>query len=109
MKAGHLRRLLHQTADPRHRRGRTPVYRGRSEIDMPGHMTAALASYPELDARGPYAIPAAVRRDILRGQSRGLRFRGKVLEEVIGLFLEVHPHRGDECRARGGGSANASR
>lgn len=38
------------------------------EIDMPGHMTAALASYPELGCTGgPYVITSqpGVRRDIL--------------------------------------------
>ena len=72
------------------------------EIDMPGHMTAALASYPELGCTGgPYVITPqpGVRRDILcAGNPAVFDFVEKVLEEVIGLFPSKYIHvGGDEC------------
>ena len=72
------------------------------EIDMPGHMTAALASYPELGCTGgPYVITSqpGVRRDILcAGNPAVFDFVEKVLEEVIELFPSEYIHiGGDEC------------
>ena len=70
------------------------------EIDMPGHMTAALASYPELGCTGgPYVITPqpGVRRDILcAGNPAVFDFVEKVLEEVIGLFPSKYIHIGGD-------------
>ena len=70
------------------------------EIDMPGHMTAALASYPELGCTGgPYVITSqpGVRRDILcAGNPAVFDFVEKVLEEVIGLFPSKYIHIGGD-------------
>lgn len=70
------------------------------EIDMPGHMTAALASYPELGCTGgPYTITSqpGVRRDILcAGNPRSFEFAEKVLEEVIELFPAEYIHIGGD-------------
>ena len=76
------------------------------EIDMPGHMTAALASYPELGCTGgPYVITSqpGVRRDILcAGNPAVFDFVEKVLEEVIGLFPSEYIHiGGDEASKQG--------
>ena len=67
---------------------------------MPGHMTAALASYPELGCTGgPYVITSqpGVRRDILcAGNPAVFDFVEKVLEEVIGLFPSKYIHIGGD-------------
>ena len=67
---------------------------------MPGHMTAALASYPELGCTGgPYVITPqpGVRRDILcAGNPAVFDFVEKVLEEVIGLFPRSTSHIGGD-------------
>lgn len=72
------------------------------EIEMPGHIRAALAAYPELSCTGkPGPVPAAfgVHVDVLcLGNPEGDEFVKGVLEEVIQLFPSPFIHiGGDEC------------
>lgn len=72
------------------------------EIDMPGHMLAALASYPELGCTGgPYEIPLkfGVFTDVLcGGNEKTLQFAKDVLEEIMDIFPSKYIHiGGDEC------------
>ncbi|EHO65939.1 beta-N-acetylhexosaminidase [Segatella maculosa] len=72
------------------------------EIDLPGHMLAALASYPELGCTGgPYSVPArfGVFEDVLcGGNPRALQFAKDVLTEVMDIFPSPYIHiGGDEC------------
>ena len=72
------------------------------EIDMPGHMTAALVSYPELGCTGgPYEVPTSwgVFPEVLcAGNERSLEFVKDVLTEVMELFPSSYIHIvGDEC------------
>ena len=72
------------------------------EIDMPGHMLAALASYPELGCTGgPYEIPVrfGVFTDVLcGGNDKTLQFAKDVLEEIMDIFPSKYIHiGGDEC------------
>ena len=72
------------------------------EIDMPGHMLAALVSYPELGCTGgPYEIPLhfGVFTDVLcGGNEKTLQFAKDVLEEIIDIFPSEYIHiGGDEC------------
>lgn len=74
------------------------------EIDMPGHVEAALASYPNLGCTGgPYSITsqAGVRRDILCvGNPQTLQFVKDVLTEIMELFPSEYIHiGGDEVLA----------
>lgn len=60
------------------------------EIDMPGHMRAALAAYPELGCFGrklPVATHSGVKHDILcAGKDEVYSFVFRVLDEVAELF-----------------------
>lgn len=72
------------------------------EIDMPGHMSAALASYPELGCTGgPYKVQNkwGVFPDVLcAGNPATLKFVKDVLAEVLRLFPSPYIHLGgDEC------------
>ncbi len=72
------------------------------EIDMPGHMMAALASYPELGCTGgPYEVPVrfGVFTDVLcGGNEKTLQFAKDVLEEIMDIFPSEYIHiGGDEC------------
>lgn len=72
------------------------------EIDLPGHMLAALASYPELGCTGgPYAVWQrwGVADDVLcAGNDKTLDFIDDVLTEVVDLFPSEYIHiGGDEC------------
>ena len=72
------------------------------EIDLPGHMQAALASYPELGCTGgPYEVACqwGVLTDVLcAGKPGTLQFVKDVLEEVMELFPSKYIHiGGDEC------------
>ena len=72
------------------------------EVDMPGHMMAALASYPELGCTGgPYEIPVrfGVFTDVLcGGNDKTLQFAKDVLEEIMDIFPSKYIHiGGDEC------------
>jgi len=72
------------------------------EIDLPGHMLAALAAYPELGCTGgPYEVAGSwgVFDDVLcPGKEETFTFLESVLSEVIELFPSEYIHiGGDEC------------
>jgi hexosaminidase len=72
------------------------------EIEMPGHSTAALASYPELGCTGgPYHVLNrwGVIPDVYcAGQELSYQFVYNVLDEVMALFPSQYIHiGGDEC------------
>ena len=72
------------------------------EIDLPGHMVAALASYPELGCTGgPYKVWErwGVAKDILcAGNEKVFIFLENVLAEVMDIFPSEYIHiGGDEC------------
>ena len=72
------------------------------EIDLPGHMMAALAAYPELGCTGgPYEVATryGVLDDVLCAGKESTRvFIKTVLEEVMDLFPSKYIHLGgDEC------------
>ncbi len=72
------------------------------EIDLPSHMMAALASYPELGCTGgPYEVLCtwAGYKDVLcPGKDKTMEFIGNVLSEVMELFPSKFIHiGGDEC------------
>lgn len=72
------------------------------EIDMPGHMLAALASYPELGCTGgPYKVAEiwGIYDDVLcPGDEKTFEFVENVLNEVIEIFPSKYIHiGGDEC------------
>ena len=72
------------------------------EIDLPGHMLSALASYPELGCTGgPYAVMAygGISQDVLcAGNEKTYKFIEDVLTEVMDVFPYEYVHiGGDEC------------
>lgn len=72
------------------------------EIDMPGHMLAALKAYPELGCTGgPYEVWTrwGVSDDVLcAGNDSVLSFIDGVLGEIVELFPSEYVHvGGDEC------------
>lgn len=72
------------------------------EIDMPGHMQAALAAYPELGCTGgPYEVWSrwGISDDVLcPGREEVFRFVEGVLDEIMELFPSELIHiGGDEC------------
>ena len=72
------------------------------EIDLPGHMIAALAAYPELGCTGgPYEVWTrwGVSDDLLcAGNEKVYEFLEGILEEVCELFPYEYIHvGGDEC------------
>lgn len=72
------------------------------EIDIPGHMQAALASYPELGCTGgPYEVWKmwGVSEDVLCiGNDQSLKFLEDVFAELIEIFPSEYIHiGGDEC------------
>ncbi|MCR5130466.1 MAG: beta-N-acetylhexosaminidase [Prevotella sp.] len=72
------------------------------EIDMPGHMLAALAAYPELGCTGgPYEVPHTwgVFADVLcPGKENTFKFVEDIIDEVIDIFPSEYIHiGGDEC------------
>lgn len=72
------------------------------EIDLPGHMQAALAAYPELGCTGgPYEVwrQWGVSEDVLcAGNDQVYAFLQDVLTEVVELFPSDYIHiGGDEC------------
>lgn len=70
------------------------------EIDLPGHMLAALAAYPELGCTGgPYEVAChwGVFSDVLCiGNEKTYEFLEGVLAEVIELFPSKHIHIGGD-------------
>lgn len=72
------------------------------EIDLPGHMQAALAAYPELGCTGgPYDVWKiwGVSEDVLcAGNDEVLTFLENVFTELIDIFPSKYIHvGGDEC------------
>lgn len=72
------------------------------EIDLPSHMIAALAAYPELGCTGgPYEVFRrwGVFDDVLcPGNDKTMQFLSDVLNEVMDLFPAPYIHiGGDEC------------
>lgn len=72
------------------------------EIDLPGHMQAALATYPELGCTGgPYEVWTrwGVSEDVLcAGNPKVYEFLENVLNEVADIFPSEYFHiGGDEC------------
>ncbi|MBR1678426.1 MAG: beta-N-acetylhexosaminidase, partial [Bacteroidales bacterium] len=72
------------------------------EVDLPGHMVAALAAYPELGCTGgPYEVWTrwGVAKDILcAGNEQIFTFLEDVLNEVMDIFPSEYIHiGGDEC------------
>ena len=72
------------------------------EIDLPGHMVAALAAYPELGCTGgPYEVWTrwGVAKDILcAGNDQIFTFLEDVLTEMMDIFPSEYIHiGGDEC------------
>lgn len=72
------------------------------EIDLPGHMLGALATYPELGCTGgPYEVWQhwGVSEDVIcAGNEDAMRFLEDVLEEVMDVFPSEYIHiGGDEC------------
>lgn len=72
------------------------------EIDLPGHMLAALASYPEFGCTGgPYDVWGkwGISEDVLcAGNENTMIFLEDVLKEVADLFPSEYIHiGGDEC------------
>jgi hexosaminidase len=72
------------------------------EIDMPGHMLAALASYPELGCTGgPYEVSHlwGIFPDVLCiGKENTFKFIEDVLDELVTIFPSEYIHiGGDEC------------
>lgn len=72
------------------------------EIDLPGHMQAALAAYPELGCTGgPYEVWRrwGVSQDVLcAGNDSMYVFLDKVMDELTDLFPSEYIHiGGDEC------------
>lgn len=70
------------------------------EIDMPGHMEAALTAYPELGCtKGPYEVEAnwGVFDDILcAGREETFAFVEGVLDEIMDLFPSTYIHIGGD-------------
>ena len=72
------------------------------EIDMPGHMRAALAAYPEMGCTGgPYDVWTewGVTEEVLcAGNDKTMQFIADVLNEIMDIFPSEFIHiGGDEC------------
>jgi hexosaminidase len=72
------------------------------EVDLPGHMVAALAAYPELGCTGgPYEVWTrwGVAKDILcAGNDDVFTFLENVFKELVDIFPSEYIHiGGDEC------------
>jgi hexosaminidase len=70
------------------------------EIDVPGHVTAALASYPELSCTGgPFEVSThfGIHKEILCvGKEKVFQFVQDVLDEVMDLFPSKIIHTGGD-------------
>jgi hexosaminidase len=71
------------------------------EVDMPGHMVAAIAAYPELgNAAEPLSVWTSwgISTHVLNLDERTLSFCADVIDEVVGIFPWKYVHLGgDEC------------
>ena len=70
------------------------------EVDLPGHMLAALASYPELGCTGgPYEVATqwGIFDDVLCiGNEKTLQFLEDVMAEIIDIFPSQYIHIGGD-------------
>ncbi|MDO4783082.1 MAG: beta-N-acetylhexosaminidase [Capnocytophaga felis] len=69
------------------------------EIDMPGHMLAALAAYPELgNGTGPYKVAEywGIFEQILAPKEETFQFLENVLTEVMDIFPSEYIHIGGD-------------
>jgi hexosaminidase len=69
------------------------------EIDMPGHMQAAIAAYPELGSGGDTPVVSSdwgVHSYILNVDEPTLAFMQDVLDEVVDLFPSPYVHIGGD-------------
>ncbi len=69
------------------------------EIDMPGHITSAIAAYPELGNTGmpiPVATTVGIHEDILNVENSTFVFLEDVLGEVLDLFPGDTVHVGGD-------------
>ncbi len=67
------------------------------EIDMPGHISSAIAAYPELGNTGvpiPVSTVVGIHEDILNVDDATFTFIEGVLEELLGLFPGEFVHVG---------------
>ena len=74
------------------------------EIDLPGHMQAAIAAYPELGNFPDRAVDVrrvwGISRDVLNVSDATVEFVRTVLQEVLEIFPGPYIHLGgDECPA----------
>jgi len=72
------------------------------EIDMPGHLNAALSAYPELDCPVPREVEKNARQprplEVCVGNEKTYVFAEEVLSQVAALFPGSYIHiGGDEC------------
>lgn len=71
------------------------------EIDMPGHMRAARAAYPELGYNGaPQEVGCSwgIYPEVLRVDAPGIQFAKDILGEICDVFDAPYVHiGGDEC------------
>ncbi|HEY1639652.1 MAG TPA: beta-N-acetylhexosaminidase [Streptosporangiaceae bacterium] len=71
------------------------------EIDMPGHMQAAIAAYPELGNTGEQLEVRCrwgISSSVLNMEDATLEFCRNVLDEITGIFPGPYVHiGGDEC------------
>ena len=72
------------------------------EIDMPGHMQAALASYNDLGCTGgPYEMCrhfGVIKEVMCAGKPQTLQFAKDVINEIMDIFPSPYIHiGGDEC------------
>ena len=71
------------------------------EIDMPGHMVAAIAAYPELGSAGNRVrvrTKWGVSSHVLNLEERTIGFCTDVIDEVVDIFPWSYVHLGgDEC------------
>lgn len=70
------------------------------EVDLPGHMLAALAAYPELGCTGgPYEVATrwGVFEDVLCiGNDRTMQFLEDVVDEIADIFPSTYIHIGGD-------------
>jgi hexosaminidase len=70
------------------------------EVDLPGHMLAALAAYPELGCTGgPYEVARTwgVFSDVLcLGNDKTMQFLEDVMDEIVDIFPSTYIHIGGD-------------
>jgi hexosaminidase len=70
------------------------------EVDLPGHVQAAIAAYPELGGPGPTQVSTVwgISPRVLNLSDRALAFCRDVLDEVVAIFPSPYiAVGGDEC------------